>query len=82
LKSTIAQPATIDLAPFVVDEITIVGSRCGPFEPALRALEQKQISVAPLLAATYPLSEGVQAFARAAQHGMLKVQLEIGSPSF
>jgi threonine dehydrogenase-like Zn-dependent dehydrogenase len=77
LKSTVAQPATLDLAPFVVDEITVVGSRCGPFEPALRALEQKRVSVAPLLSATYPLSQGAQAFALAARHGMLKVQVEM-----
>ncbi len=75
LKSTVAQPATLDLAPFVVDEITVIGSRCGPFAPALRALERGLVSVAPLLGATYPLSRGVEAFARAAQHGMLKVQL-------
>ncbi len=77
LKSTVAQKATVDLAPFVVDEITVVGSRCGPFEPALRALAQKRISVAPLLSAAYPLHRGVEAFARAAEHGMLKVQLEM-----
>jgi threonine dehydrogenase-like Zn-dependent dehydrogenase len=77
LKSTVAQMAAIDLAPFVVDEITIVGSRCGPFEPALRALEQKRVLVAPLLSASYPLSRGVVAFAQAAAHGVLKVQLEM-----
>ncbi|HLV99159.1 MAG TPA: alcohol dehydrogenase catalytic domain-containing protein [Ktedonobacterales bacterium] len=77
LKSTVAQPAVIDLAPFVVDEITVVGSRCGPFEPALRALAHRQVNVAPLLGATYPLNQGVEAFARAAEHGMLKVQLEM-----
>ena len=79
LKSTVAQAASLDLSPFVVDEITIVGSRCGPFEPALRALEQKRVSVASLLSATYPLSQGVEAFAQAAAHGMLKVQLEMAS---
>jgi threonine dehydrogenase-like Zn-dependent dehydrogenase len=77
LKSTVAQAATLDLAPFVVDEITVVGSRCGPFAPALSALEQKRISVAPLLSASYPLRQGVEAFSYAAKHGVLKVQLEI-----
>ncbi len=77
LKSTVARRAAIDLAPFVVDEITVVGSRCGPFEPALRALAQQRISVTPLLGATYPLERGVEAFACAAEHGMLKVQLSI-----
>jgi len=77
LKSTVAQKAALDLAPFVVDEITIIGSRCGPFEPALRALGQRRISVTPLLSAVYPLHRGVEALARAAEHGMLKVQLEV-----
>jgi threonine dehydrogenase-like Zn-dependent dehydrogenase len=77
LKSTVAQSATLDLAPFVVDEITVVGSRCGPFEPALRALEQKRVSVTPLLSASYPLSRGAAAFAQAAARGTLKVQLEM-----
>lgn len=77
LKSTVAQKATLDLAPFVVDEITVIGSRCGPFGPALRALVQRRISVAPLLDAVYPLHRGVEALARAAEHGMLKVQLEM-----
>lgn len=77
LKSTVAQKVTLNLAPFVVDEIMVVGSRCGPFEPALRALAQRRISVAFLLSAVYPLHRGVQAVARAAEHDMLKVQLEV-----
>ncbi len=77
LKSTVAQAAMLDLAPFVVDEITVVGSRCGPFEPALRALEQKRVIVAPILSASYPLRQGVEAFSRAGTHGALKVQLEM-----
>ncbi len=75
LKSTVAAHTTLDLAPFVVDEITVVGSRCGPFAPALRALEQKRISALPLLSATYPLSQGQEAFAHAAKPGTLKIQL-------
>jgi threonine dehydrogenase-like Zn-dependent dehydrogenase len=75
LKSTVAEHTTLDLAPFVVDEITVVGSRCGPFAPALCALEQKRIAVLPLLSATYPLSQAVEAFAHAARPGTLKIQL-------
>ncbi len=75
LKSTVVDRAALDLAPFVVDEITVVGSRCGPFEPALRALEQQRVTVAPLLSATYPLDSAVEAFARASERGVLKVQL-------
>ena len=75
LKTTVVDQATLDLAPFVVDEITVIGSRCGPFEPALRALEQQRVAVAPLLSATYPLDSALDAFARAAERGVLKVQL-------
>lgn len=77
LKSTVADCTTLDLAPFVVDEITIIGSRCGPFQPALRALEQKRISVLPLLSATYPLHAGEEALTHAAKTGTLKIQLAI-----
>ncbi len=77
LKSTVAGQSTLNLAPFVVDEITVVGSRCGPFAPALEALKDKRVLVAPLLSATYPLQEGVEAFAHAARPGTLKVQLEM-----
>ncbi len=77
LKSTVVDRAALDLAPFVVDEITVVGSRCGPFEPALRALEQQRVTVAPLLSATYPLDSAVEAFARASERGVLKVQIAV-----
>lgn len=75
LKSTVASRATLDLAPFVVNEITVIGSRCGPFAPAIRALGQKRIKTAPLLSAAYPLHAGEEAFTRAAQPDTIKVQL-------
>lgn len=77
LKSTVASQSTLNLAPFVVDEITIVGSRCGPFAPALEALKNKRVAVEPLISASYPLQKGVEAFAHAARPGTLKVQLEV-----
>ena len=61
----------------VVDEVTLVGSRCGPFPAALRLLEQRLIDVESLVHATYPLDEGVVAFERAAAPGVLKVLLEV-----
>jgi threonine dehydrogenase-like Zn-dependent dehydrogenase len=76
LKSTVAtQPGEppLNLAPLVIDEVTVVGSRCGPFAPAVRALAAGRVDVAPLVSAAYPLSEGVAAFARAAEPGTLKV---------
>jgi alcohol dehydrogenase len=77
LKSTYHGSTTISLNKQVVNEITVVGSRCGPFEPALRLLEQKRILVTPLISACYPLNQALAAFHYAAQPGVLKVLLEI-----
>ena len=76
LKSTYAGETTLDLSRFVVDEITIVGSRCGPFEPALRLLERGDVDPLPLITARYPLSEGVEAVDAAQQPDVMKVLLE------
>lgn len=76
LKSTISESAPLDLAPLVIDEITVVGSRCGPFEPALQALADGRIDVASLIAARYPLTDGVEALRHAARPGVLKVLIE------
>jgi len=59
----------------VIDEITIVGSRCGPFAPALRLLERGEIDPLPLIAARYPLEQAVEAMEAAARPGMMKVLL-------
>jgi 2-desacetyl-2-hydroxyethyl bacteriochlorophyllide A dehydrogenase len=75
LKSTYRGAVSIDLAPFVVDEITIVGSRCGPFAPALRLLERGEIDPTPLIGETHPLAEAVAAVAAARQPGAMKVLL-------
>ena len=76
LKTTVAAEHRLDLATAVINEVTIVGSRCGPFPPALDALAAGRVSVAPLVDAVYPLAEGVAAFARARQPGTLKVLIE------
>ena len=73
LKTTCEAPAPLDLAPLVVDEVTVVGSRCGPFGPALDALAAGTIVVEPFVEATYPLDQGPSAFERAARAGTLKV---------
>jgi threonine dehydrogenase-like Zn-dependent dehydrogenase len=75
LKSTFAGETSLDLSAIVVDEITIVGSRCGPFEPALAALADGRVAVAPLIDARYPLADAVEAMTRAAAPGTLKVLL-------
>jgi hypothetical protein len=74
LKSTFAgTPLAFDPSKLVVDEMTVVGSRCGPFSPALRLLESGQVQVLPLVQACYPLDEGLAALEHAGRAGMLKV---------
>ena len=75
LKSTFAGAPGVDLTKLVVAELTVVGSRCGPFAPALRLLERGAIDVSSLVAAEYPLAEALQAFEHAARPGVLKVLL-------
>ncbi|MGE3496793.1 MAG: alcohol dehydrogenase catalytic domain-containing protein [Candidatus Binatia bacterium] len=76
LKSTVARGEPLNLAPLVINEITVIGSRCGPFEPALRALAADAIDVRPLITAREPLAEGGAAFALAARPHALKVLIE------
>lgn len=73
LKSTVADRASFDLAPLVIDEITVVGSRCGPFVPAIEALAAGTVDVRPMVAARYPLEDGVAALSAAGERGALKV---------
>ena len=73
LKSTVAETAPLNLAPLVIDEITVIGSRCGPFAPALQALASGSVDVASLIAARYALADGVEALRAAARPGALKV---------
>jgi len=75
LKTTVAHPTAFDMAPPVVNEIRIVGSRCGPFRPALEALAKNDVEVLPLVTERYPLSEAVTAFARAQNAEVMKVLL-------
>ena len=75
LKSTFAGDVSLNLSALVVDEVTLVGSRCGPFAPALRLLEAGLVDPLPLIAARFALSDGEAAFVRAAEHGVLKVLL-------
>src|SRR2546422_289906 len=79
LKTTVASEHRLDLAPAVINEVMVLGSRCGPFAPALAALGAGRIAVAPLIDAVYPLNEGAAAFARAATPGTLKVLIDTGS---
>jgi threonine dehydrogenase-like Zn-dependent dehydrogenase len=76
LKSTVAGAATLSLAPLVVQEITVVGSRCGSFAPALRALAAGSVDVMPLVGARVPLRDAERALETAARPGMLKVLVD------
>lgn len=76
LKSTVADSGAINLAPIVINEITVVGSRCGPFGPALDALKRGDIDVTSLISARFSLQDAAAAFSRAAQPGVLKVLIE------
>lgn len=77
LKSTIAASKEINLAPIVVDEITIVGSRCGQFAPALRMLEQKKIDVKPLISDIYTIDKSIEAFERNKEKSTIKVLVKV-----
>lgn len=76
MKSTYAGELTFNASSLVVDEITLVGSRCGPFAPALRLLGDGTIDPRPLIHARYPLTEAVAAFEHARRPGVLKVLIE------
>ncbi len=76
LKSTFHGAQKVAMTPFVVNELTLIGSRCGPFDAALRLLERKLVDVESLISDVRPLSDGVGAFARAQERGVLKVLLD------
>jgi threonine dehydrogenase-like Zn-dependent dehydrogenase len=73
LKSTFHGDNQVNLTELVVDEVSLHGSRCGPFAPALRLLAWSLVDVAPLVDATYPLDDGITAFEHAQTRGVLKV---------
>lgn len=75
LKSTFHGTQPTAFAPIVVDEISIVGSRCGPFAPALRLLEKDLVDVESMLSAEFPIDRGMDAFQFALKKGILKVQV-------
>jgi threonine dehydrogenase-like Zn-dependent dehydrogenase len=77
LKSTYKGEVNVNFSSVVVDEINIIGSRCGPFEPALHLMESKQVDPTVLIAAEFNLNDGLKAFERAAEPGVLKVLVEV-----
>jgi threonine dehydrogenase-like Zn-dependent dehydrogenase len=75
LKSTYVGDLKIHMSSIVVDEISLIGSRCGPFAPALRILEKGLVDPSALIEEIYPLEDGVAAFQHAARPGALKILL-------
>ncbi len=75
LKSTAAAGTALNLAPLVIDEVNVIGSRCGPFREAIAALAEKRIDVASLIHRRMKLDQGLEAMELAARPGVLKVIL-------
>lgn len=76
LKTTVTHPTAFEMSLPVVNEVRILGSRCGPFRPALEALEMGTINVGSMVTDTYDLKDGVRAIGRAAHRDVFKVLLE------
>ena len=77
LKSTIAASKEFNLAPIVIDEITVLGSRCGQFAPAMRMLESKRIDVNPLISDVYDIDDSIKAFERNTEKTSVKVLVKV-----
>jgi alcohol dehydrogenase len=77
LKSTYAGEGSFDLAPAVIHEVSILGSRCGPFADAIDSLARRQVEVTPLISRTMPLARGVEAMAAAGDPANVKILLKI-----
>jgi threonine dehydrogenase-like Zn-dependent dehydrogenase len=77
MKSTYADRLTLDASAIVVHELTIIGSRCGPFPKALALLAEQKVDVLPLVQAHYPLERALDAFDHAQRPGTLKVLFDV-----
>ena len=77
LKSTYHDTRDFGPVAMVVPEITVIGSRCGPFPPALHLLARRLINPKKLISRIYPLAQALEAFQYAAQRGVLKVLVEM-----
>ncbi len=77
LKSTVASGKELNLAPIVIDEITVLGSRCGQFGPAIRLLENNRIDFKPFITKTYSIDEAIEAFEANKSKESLKILIKI-----
>lgn len=79
MKSTCAAAVPLDLAPLVVNEVTLLGSRCGPFPEAIAALVRREVEVRSMIQRQFPLSRGLEAFETASKPGSLKILVKAGA---
>jgi len=77
LKSTVATGKELNLAPIVIDEITVLGSRCGQFPPALRLLENNRIDFKPFISGIYSIDDAIEAFEKNKEKETLKVLIKM-----
>jgi len=77
MKSTTADTMNVNLSQIVVNEVTIIGSRCGPFKPVLTLLETEKIDPLTMISARYPIGSGLTAFQKAVEPGVMKVIIDI-----
>lgn len=76
LKSTVAGSKEFNLAPIVINEITVLGSRCGQFKPALRLLEDNRIDFKPFISGIYSVDDALEAFEKNKEKDTLKVLIK------
>lgn len=76
LKSTVAASKEFNLAPIVIDEIRVQGSRCGRFAPALRLLESGQVDFTPMISGIYSIDDAIEAFEKNKEKNTLKILLK------
>ncbi len=79
LKTTVAGEQTLALAPIVIDEVRVIGSRCGPFPDAIAALDAGHVTVKPLISDRFPLDDAVAALQHTASQPVLKVLLDVAN---
>lgn len=77
LKSTVAGGKELNLNPLVIKEVTVVGSRCGPFKSAIEALEKGLIDVKPLISKVFEFNEAIEAFEYSKKKGVMKVLIKL-----
>ena len=77
LKTTVAHPTALEFSAPVINEIKILGSRCGPFRPALEALSLGNVGVRPMVTDTFSLNDGDKALQRAAEPDVMKVLIHM-----